>query len=188
VSHSLLGISGSLRRASFNTAVLHTLAAMLPPGRLRVVTLNDIPPYDDDLDGDVPPPAVEAFKTAIAASDGLVVCSPEYNFGMPGVLKNALDWASRPAGRSPLKGKPVLVMSASPGALGGARAHYQIRETLGSVMARVVVRPPVTIAAAAEKIRDGRLVHEPTIDFVLEAVRDLEREIALLQISAPRAA
>lgn len=188
MSHSLLGISGSLRGASFNTAVLHTLASLLPPGRLRVVTLHDIPPYDGDLDGDVPPPTVEAFKTAIARSAGIVVCSPEYNFGMPGVLKNALDWASRPAGRSPLKGKPVLVMSASPGALGGARAHYQIRETLGSVMARVVVRPPVTIAAAAEKIRDGRLVHEPTIAFVLEAVRDLEREIALVTSSSIRAA
>ena len=188
MAHSLLGVSGSLRRTSFNTAVLTTLAALLPPGRLRVVTLNDIPPYDGDLDGDVPPPAVQAFKTAIAASDGLVICSPEYNFGMPGVLKNALDWASRPAGRSPLKGKPVLVMSASPGALGGARAHYQIRETLGSVMARVVVRPPVTIAAAAEKIRDGRLVHEPTIEFVLEAVRDLEREIKLVTNSNLRTA
>lgn len=76
MSHSLLGISGSLRRASFNTAVLNSLAALLPPGRLRVVTLNDIPPYDGDLDGDLPPPAVEAFKTAIAHSDGIIVCSP----------------------------------------------------------------------------------------------------------------
>ena len=94
----LLGLSGSIRKASTNTAILQTLAERLgPKASLTVFPLNEIPLYDQDFDGDATPASVRALKQAIAESDGLVLCSPEYNHGMPGVLKNALDWASRPA-------------------------------------------------------------------------------------------
>ncbi|AHK47345.1 NADPH-dependent FMN reductase (plasmid) [Ensifer adhaerens OV14] len=149
---------------------------------LTIFPMNDIPPYDGDLDGDRPPAAVVAFKRAIDDCDGLVICSPEYNFGMPGVLKNALDWASRPSSDSPLKQKPVLIMSASPGALGGARSHSQIRETLTATRSRVLPRPPVTITNIKEKVIDGRLIDRSTIAFILDALDDLFLEINLMRI------
>jgi chromate reductase, NAD(P)H dehydrogenase (quinone) len=125
----LLGVPGSLRRASHSTALLRAMAPLVASrARMDVITLHGIPLYDADLDGDAPPDGVRAFKSAIAAADGLVVCSPEYNYGIPGVLKNAIDRASRPGFKSVLRGKPVLVMTASPGALGGVRA--QVRQRL----------------------------------------------------------
>lgn len=185
----LLAISGSLRRESYNTAVLRSLIDLAADrAAIRLFTLNDIPPYCADLDGDNPPEPVRRFKDAIAGSDGLVICSPEYNFGIPGVLKNALDWASRPASHSPLKGKPVLIMSASTGALGGARSHCQIRETLTSTRSRIVARPPVTITHVAGKMADGRLTDEATIGFALEAMGDLFREIEVARAIASMAA
>lgn len=181
----LLCISGSLRRASNNTAVLQSVAA-LAAGRAHTVIhpLNDLPLYDADLDTASPPAAVQAFKRAIAEADGIVVCSPEYNYGMPGVLKNAIDWASRPGFQSPLKGKPVLIMTASPGAIGGARAHAQIREAFSATLSRVIARPQVTITSAAQKIIDGRLVDEATKQFIVEAIGDLIAEIRLARRSA----
>jgi chromate reductase len=174
----LLGLSGSLRRQSHCTAVLRTIAEALPEGlALELFPLHDVPLYDQDRDGEDAPEAVRALRGAIAAADGLAVISPEYNYGMSGVLKNALDWASRPAMRSPLKGKPTLLMTASPGFTGGARAQVQLRETLAATLARTVVRPQVVIAGVHEKVRDGRLVDEATLRFALEAVQDLVREI-----------
>jgi chromate reductase len=178
----LLGLSGSLRRESFNTAVLATLqAAIAERARLEIFPLGAIPLYDQDLDGEDPPAPVRALKEAVTACDGIVVCSPEYNYGIPGVLKNALDWASRPAYRSPLVGKPVVVMTASLASTGGARAQAQIRDVFFATLARVVPRPEVAIAAAHEKVKEGRLVHEPTLRFALAAVDDLLREIGTVR-------
>ena len=115
---------------------------------------------------------------AIAQADGLVIASPEYNHGMPGVLKNLLDWASRPTGQSTLTGKPVLIFTASPGAVGGARAHAQLNETLASIGARTVLRPQAVIPFVRDKIVDGRLTDPLTLDFLFGAVDDLLREIA----------
>src|ERR1700756_3733891 len=117
-----------------------------------------MPLYNEDDDGEHAPEQVRALRSAIATSDGIILCSPEYNHGMSGVLKNALDWASRPALASPLRNKPALLMTSSPGYVGGARAHTQMLETLASTMARVVARPQIVIAGAAQKIVDGRLV------------------------------
>jgi chromate reductase len=174
----LLGLSGSLRRESFNTAVLVTVQeAIAERARLELFPLATIPLYDGDLDGDAPPAPVRALKEAITACDAIVVCSPEYNYGIPGVLKNAIDWASRPGFESVLVGKPVLIMTASPAFTGGARAQAQIREAFLATLARVVARPEVVIASAHEKVRDGRLADEKTLRFVLRAVDDLLRAI-----------
>jgi chromate reductase len=181
----LLGISGSIRKASINTAILKTLSEKLgTKASLTVFPLNDIPPYNQDLESDMLPAPVRALKAAIAGSDGIILCSPEYNHGMSGVLKNALDWASRPGFASPLKNKPALLMASSPGYVGGARAHAQMLETLAAAMARVVARPQVVIAGAAQKIADGLLVDEASLKFCLDAIDDLLAEICLIERAA----
>lgn len=174
----LLAISGSLRRASHCTAVLRSLAPLLPTGAtLELFPLDEVPMYNADLDGDNPPAAVAQLKAAIAAADGLVLCSPEYNYGMPGVLKNAIDWASRPGFASPLKGKPALVMTASPGTAGGVRAQAQIRDALAATLARPLVRQHIAIASVATRIQDGRLVDEATRAIVQAGLLELIDEI-----------
>ena len=185
----LLGISGSIRRDSNCTAVLRSLQPLLPDAAsFELMPLDDIPLYNADLDGDAPPAAVARLKAAVAQADGLVLCSPEYNYGMPGVLKNAIDWASRPGFASPLKGKPALIMTASPGTAGGVRAQAQIRDALAATLARPVVRQHVAIANVGARIRDGRLVDESTLDFVRSALNDLLHEIGLLGGAAFRPA
>jgi chromate reductase len=177
----LLGLSGSIRKASTNTMILQTLAEQLGSrASLTVFPLNDVPIYNEDLEGAQTPDAVRALKAAISEADGLILCSPEYNHGMPGMLKNALDWASRPVGASPLRDKPVLLMSSSPGSVGGARAHTQMQETLASTLARVVLRPQVVIASVTQKIVDGKLVDANTLAFCMKAIDDLLAEIRLL--------
>lgn len=177
----LLAISGSIRRESNCTAVLRSLAPLLPASiTYDLCPLDEIPLYNADLDGDTPPAPVAALKKAIAEADGLVVCSPEYNYGMPGVLKNAIDWASRPGFASPLKGKPALIMTTSPGTAGGVRAQAQIRDALAATLARPVVRQHVAIASVNTRIREGRLVDESTLDFIHSALQDLLDEIKML--------
>ena len=182
----LIGISGSLRQASSNTAVLRTLQESMPAGvEMEILPLDGIPLYNQDLDGPNPPEAVRDSKEVIAACDGIVICSPEYNFGMSGVLKNALDWASRPAFASPLKDKPVLLMTCSPAFTGGARAQAQLRETLSGTLSRVIARPPVVIAGIHTKIENGRLADEANLKFALDAVNDLIAEVNMLRALRP---
>ena len=174
----LAGISGSLRKNSHNTAILRTLQDRLSADiELALLPLDDLPLYNPDLEAPELPASVAAFKAAVQAADGLVVCSPEYNAGTSGVLKNALDWASRPANAASLKGKRVLIMSSSPAFTGGARAHAQLRETFASTVSRVDVHPPVVIAGVHDKIKEGRLVDEPNIQFALGAIATLVGEI-----------
>ncbi|MEK1839015.1 NADPH-dependent FMN reductase [Pseudomonas sp. NPDC089918] len=178
--HRLLGISGSLRSQSTNTAVLKALASRLgDQAEMNLFALNDIPLYNSDLEAEALPASVAALKEAIARADGLIICSPEYNYGTSGVLKNALDWASRPGFDSPLKNKPVLIMTSSPGMLGGVRAQSQLRETLSATLSRVISRPQIVIPHVTQKIEDGRFVDETSIEFMLAAVDDLIREINL---------
>lgn len=176
----LIGLSGSLRTASANTAILRSLQEAQPAHvDLQLHPLDDVPLYNQDFDGPQAPHGVVALKAAIDSADGVVICSPEYNFGMPGVLKNALDWASRPANASPFKGKPVLIMTSSPAFTGGVRAQTQLRETLAGMLARVVARPPVVIAGVFAKLQEGRLVDADNLGFALQAVEDLVKEIHL---------
>src|ERR1700731_4755098 len=174
----LLGISGSLRRASNSTAVLHGLQdALAPKAALTIFPLHGMPLYNEDDEGEHAPESVRALRSAIETSDGVIMVSPEYNHGMSGVLKNGLDWASRPYGRSALRGKPVLTMTASPASTGGVRAQQQMNETLVSIPARLVLRPQIVIGGVHEKVSDGRLVDEATLRFALEGVVDLVDEI-----------
>lgn len=177
----LIGISGSLRSASNNTAILETLASRLShQAELSLFPLNDIPLYNSDLETETSPTSVAALKEAISLADGLILCSPEYNYGISGVLKNALDWASRPGFNSPLKNKPVLIMTSSPGLLGGVRAQAQLRETLSATLSKVVCCPQIVIPNVNQKIQNGRFTDEPTIEFILAAFEELMKEINLV--------
>jgi len=174
----LLGLSGSLRRASNSTAVLRGLQdALAPKARLDIFSLHGLPLYNEDEDGEHAPESVRALRSAIETTDGVIMVSPEYNHGMSGVLKNSLDWASRPYGSSVLRGKPVLTITASPAFTGGVRAQQQMNETLASIPARPVLRPQVVIGGVHEKVSDGRLVDEATLRFALAGVDDLLDEI-----------
>jgi chromate reductase len=164
----LVGMAGSLRKASYSSTVLSSLRDLI--AAIATLEIRDLrlPFYSEDDDGTATPEDVRDFRQAIGASDGVV--TPEYNHGIPGVLKNALDWASRPFGKSVLTGKPVLVMSVSPAFTGGVRAHAQVNETLLAIQARMVPGPQVVIGSVAEKIRDGILVDESCQRFALAAL------------------
>lgn len=177
-SVSLLGIAGSLRREAFSKAVLRGVVdALAGKVRIDVFDIAGIPLYNQDEDGEQVPEAVRRLRHEIAVHDGLVIVSPEYNYGVPGVLKNVLDWASRPAYLSAMKGKNALVITSSPGMLGGARAQHQVRETLEGMMARPLVWPHVTIGGVKDKIRDGKLVDEMSLKSCVDGVEALLREI-----------
>jgi len=180
----LLGMSGSLRSGSFSNAILETLREkFVARADLRIYDLRPIPPYNQDFEGERRPEPVKALLAAIADSDGLVLCAPEFNHSIPGVLKNALDWASRPAFTSVMAYKPVAIMATSRGALGGPRCLDHMRVTLDSMLARVALAREVTITAVADKIRDGRLVDETCLGFACGAVEALLREIRLWQMA-----
>ncbi|HYZ39330.1 MAG TPA: NADPH-dependent FMN reductase [Stellaceae bacterium] len=180
----LIGMSGSLRTGSYSNAVLETLREKFA-GRadLSIHDLRLIPLYDQDFEGEKRPQPVKALLQAIADSDGLVLCAPEFNHSIPGVLKNALDWASRPAFSSVMAYKPVAIMATSRGALGGARCLEHMRIALDSMLARVVLAREVLITSSADKIRDGRLVDETSLGFACAAVEALLREIRLWRMA-----
>lgn len=136
----ILGISGSLREGSHNTNLLRAAASLLPPGaELEIYDgLRELPPYDADRDLEPADPAVARLREAIAGADGVVIATPEFNGSIPGVLKNALDWASRPFPDNALRGKPVAVIGASTGLFGAVWAQADVRKVLGIVGADVI--------------------------------------------------
>jgi chromate reductase len=178
----LIGMSGSLRTGSYSNAVLETLREKFAGNaELTIWDLAPIPAYNQDFEGEKRPAPVKALLAAIGAADGLVLCAPEFNHSIPGVLKNALDWASRPAFTSVMAYKPVAIMATSRGPLGGARCLEHMRVALESMLSRVALAREVTITAAADKVRDGRLVDETSLGFACAAVEALLREIRLWQ-------
>ena len=179
----LLGLSGSLRGASNSTAVLRGLQdALASKAALSIFPLHRMPLYNEDDDGEHAPESVRALRSAIETSDGVIMISPEYNHGMSGVLKNALDWASRPYGRSALRGKPVLTITTSPAFTGGVRAQQQMNETLAAIPARLVLRPQIVIGGVHGKVSDGRLVDEASLRFAIAGVDDLLDEVSAARI------
>ena len=167
----ILGISGSLRRGSHNSELLRAAADLLPPGvELEWFHgLKAIPPYDEDDDVEPAPPAVSELREAIASADAVLFATPEYNASIPGQLKNALDWASRPFPENALRGKPVAVIGASTGMFGGVWAQAELRKVLGAIGARVLDRD-LPVAAAHVAFLDGRLhddQHHTTLENML---------------------
>ena len=170
----LLGIVGSLRADSYNAMLMRAAAEQLPPGvELTVYEgLRDVPPYDEDLEA-VEQPAVEGLKAAIAEADGVLFATPEYNGSIPGQLKNALDWVSRPFDHNPLRNKPAAVVSASTGMFGAVWASAELRKVLGLIGARVLDRDtPVGLAKTAFEA-DGRLAGPETVEALHATVHDL---------------
>jgi len=156
----LLGICGSLRRASINRALLDAIAECLPPKvTLEAYESIELPIFNSDR-GD--PPEVAALKTAIAKADGVVFAVPEYNYSVPGGLKNALDWVSRPPAQSPLRGKPVAIVGATSGMSGTIRAQLHMRQILLYSDAQVLSQPEVLIPRAHERFGGGKLTDEST--------------------------
>jgi chromate reductase, NAD(P)H dehydrogenase (quinone) len=176
----IAGISGSLRQASFSTALIKLLADYVShPIVLNFVDISDVPLYNEDLDGDQKPAAVDVLSTAIASSDGVLIVTPEYNHGIPGVLKNALDWVSRPVYNSVFKHKPVSIITSSLAFTGGVRAQYQLRETLTAMMAQVVPGPEVVVGGIHTKFKDEAFLDQPTLDFMLQSLDRLRAEVLL---------
>jgi chromate reductase len=181
-SIKLLGFSGSLRSGSYTAAILRTVKeAASSHAEIAIFDLSNIPLYNGDDDEAGPPEPVIKFKEAIAAADGLVIVTPEYNYGIAGVLKNAIDWASRPGYNSVLKDKPCVMMSASPAFTGGVRAIEQLRQTLSATLARVIAIPEIVIADVASKVSDGKLTDETSLKYAVRGVESLAAEIKLLR-------
>jgi chromate reductase len=164
----ILAISGSLRKGSFNTRLLKTVAEFVDQGTsIEVFDLADIPLYNGDLDSDTKPAPVQALLDAITDADGMLIATPEYNYSVPGVLKNAIDWASRPAFNSVMRGKPTGVMSSSMSTLGGARAQVHLRDILAATLTPVYLAPDFALASAHTAFDGaGRLVDEATRGFL----------------------
>jgi chromate reductase len=180
---TILGIAGSLRRASYNRAALRAAERLVPEGaRLDIFDLAGIPPFNQDEEAN-PPARVVELKRSIRAADAILLVTPEYNYSIPGVLKNAIDWASRPYGDNSWEGTPAAIMGASAGNLGTARAQYHLRQVFVFLNMHAVNRPEVMISNAAERFDEqGNLKDENTakhirnlLETLVEWARQLER-------------
>jgi chromate reductase len=177
----VLGICGSLRKASLNMAALRACSELLPQGMtLEIASIADIPMYNQDVfDAGMPEP-VKRLRGAIAAADGLLLASPEYNFSVPAPLKNAIDWGSR-APNQVFQDKPVAIFSCAPGPLGGARVQYDLRRILSQIWAFPLPRPEVFIGNAPSKFSDGKLTDETTRKFLTELLLGFKDWIVRMQ-------
>lgn len=176
---TFLGIAGSLRKQSFNRAALRAAQQIAPPDtRVEIFELAGIPPFNQDEENN-PPAEVTQLKQRIRAADAILIVTPEYNYSVPGVLKNAIDWASRPYGDSAWEGKPVAVMGASIGSLGSGRAQYHLRQSFVFLNMYPLNRPEVMISNAASRFdQQGNLTDKDTRDHIrklLEALAEWTR-------------
>jgi len=171
---SILGIPGSLRKASFNRHALVAAQALVPAGAtLEIFDLAGIPPFNQDEEKQ-PPARVVELKAKVRAADAILFATPEYNYSIPGVLKNAIDWASRPYGDSAWPGKPVAVMGASVGILGTARAQYHLRQCFVFLNMYPVNQPEVLIASAAQRFNErGELTDETSKALIRKLLAEL---------------
>lgn len=173
-SVNILGFAGSLRKDSYNRALLQATLELLPADTsLEIFELDGIPPFNQDLEASMPE-KVKEFKRKIRAADALLIATPEHNYSVPGVLKNAIDWASRPYGDNSFEGKPVAIMSASIGMLGGARAQYHLRQTFVFLDMYPINRPEIFITFAGQKFDNrGRLLDETAKKLIRELLEAL---------------
>ncbi|SBT49014.1 NADPH-dependent FMN reductase [Micromonospora narathiwatensis] len=188
---SVLALSGSLREASFNTALIRA-AQRLAPADLTIepyAGLGAIPPFNEDVEP-VPPAAVVDLRQRIAAADALLIATPEYNYGVPGVLKNALDWASRPSFPitswvSPLAHKPIAIVGAAPTGMGTVRAQLQLRQLFLWTDSAVVTKPEIIVTNAHEKLAQDGTVRDETTEALLRTLLDaLATKIRVTQLAA----
>ena len=170
----ILGFVGSLRKGSYNKALMRAALELTPEdAALEVFDLEGIPPFNQDLENQ-PPQIVNEFKAKIKQADALLIATPEYNYSVPGVLKNAIDWASRPYGDNVLEGKPVAIMSASIGRLGGARAQYHLRQSFVFLNMHPLNRPEVMMPFAQEHVdANGNVTDEQTRQLIRQLLEAL---------------
>jgi chromate reductase, NAD(P)H dehydrogenase (quinone) len=170
----ILGIAGSLRRESYNRAALRAATQLVPEGAtLDVFELDGIPAFSQDEE-QKPPPQVAELKRHIREADAILIVTPEYNYSIPGVLKNAIDWASRPYGDSAWSGKPAAIMGASVGTIGTARAQYHLRQMFVFLNVFPINQPEVMIGNAAERFdAQGNLTDATTKDFIRQLLHNL---------------
>lgn len=164
----VVGLAGSLRRASYNRALLCAAQQLTPPSLvIEIELLDDLPMFNADLDGTDTPEAVVRLRRAVREADGLLLVTPEYNHGVPGVMKNAIDWLSQPLAQSALDGKPTAIMGASTGMAGTARGQSQLRQSFVLTNTPAMLRPEVLVGRAQDKFDpSGRLIDEPTRRFL----------------------
>jgi chromate reductase len=184
----ILGFVGSLRKGSYNKALMRAAVELKPEdATIEVFDLEGIPPFNQDLERQ-PPQIVKEFKAKIREADALLIASPEYNYSVPGVLKNAIDWASRPYGDNAFEGKPVAIMSASVGSLGGARAQYHLRQSFIFLDMHPLNRPEVMMPFAQDNVdANGNVTNEQTRQLIrelLEALVQWTRKLENKQQSA----
>jgi chromate reductase len=170
----ILGFVGSLRKGSYNKALMRAAVELKPEDAIiEVFDLEGIPPFNQDLERQ-PPQIVKEFKAKIREADALLIASPEYNYSVPGVLKNAIDWASRPYGDNAFEGKPVAIMSASVGSLGGARAQYHLRQSFIFLDMHPLNRPEVMMPFAQDNVdANGNVTNEHTRQLIRELLEAL---------------
>lgn len=175
----ILGIAGSLRKASFNKAVLREAQRLVPAGAsLDILDIDGLPGFNQD-DEKNPPAKVVDMKAKIRAADAILFVTPEYNYSLPGVLKNAIDWASRPYGDSAWNGKPVAIMGASVGVIGTARAQYHLRQIFVFLDMNPVNQPEVMINASKSFDAQGNLTDQQTKDLIAKLLANLVKKVAL---------
>ena len=173
-SIKILGIAGSLRKGSYNRAALRVAQKLVPDNAvLEIFELDKIPPFSEDLEKQMPE-SVANLKGKIRLADAILFATPEYNYSIPGVLKNAIDWASRPYGDNSWDSKPVAIMGASVGMLGTVRAQYHLRQVFVFLNVYPLNRPEVMIANAADKFdKDGNLIDQKTREKIKEILEAL---------------
>jgi len=172
---TILAFAGSLRKESYNRALVRAARDLVPDGTdYRTFDLGDIPLFNADVESEGIPGPVQAFREAIGEADALLISTPEYQIGISGVLKNALDWASRPPGEATITGKPVAIMGATPGLWGTARAQTQLRQVLVYNNCPMVMSPEVLVAQAKKRFdEEGNLTHEATREFIRKLLANL---------------
>jgi chromate reductase len=169
----VVGIAGSLRKASLNRALLRAARELAPPEmKIEIEDLADLPMFNSDLDTTNPPETVARLRYSVRHADGLLLVTPEYNHGVPGVLKNAIDWLSQPLHASPLEGRPTALMGASTGLAGTARGQSQLRQAFVLTNTPAMLRPEVLVGRAHERFdAEGRLTDEATRQFLSDFLR-----------------
>jgi chromate reductase, NAD(P)H dehydrogenase (quinone) len=174
----IIGFSGSLRKGSFNTAALVAAQQLCgADSEIEIFDISDFPPFNQDNDQD-PPENVTKLKAAIRAADAVIFSSPEYNYSVPGHLKNVIDWASRPYGDSAWDGKRALIMGASPGAIGTARMQYHLRQIMVFLNMFPLNKPEIMINNCAGKFdENGVLTDEPTREFIKKGLSALVEDV-----------